>query len=47
MNLQQAFRPASDFYGLMPESAGYSGLSVDMHRYQCFDQYWADQADSK
>merc|ERR1712168_40314 len=46
VNLQQAFRPASDYYGFMPEEEGYQGISVDMHRYQCFGDYWAGQADS-
>merc|ERR1711970_478837 len=46
VNLQQAFRPASDYYGFMPQSDGYKDISVDMHRYQCFDEYWAGQADS-
>merc|ERR1711936_175875 len=46
VNLQQAFRPASDYYGFMPQSDGYKDISVDMHRYQCFGDYWAGQADS-
>ena len=45
VNLQQAFRPASDYYGFMPQSDGYKDISVDMHRYQCFGDYWSAVAD--
>merc|ERR1711915_154368 len=45
VNLQQAFRPASDYYGFMPEEDGYKDISVDMHRYQCFGDYWSAIAD--
>ena len=37
VNLQQAFRPASDYYGFMPEEEGYQGISVDMHRYTFYN----------
>jgi len=45
VNIQQAFRNSSDFYGYMPESEGYESVSLDMHTYQCFDEYWNDIAD--
>jgi len=46
VNLQQAFRPLSDYINFMPASEGYQGISVDMHIYQCFGGYWNDLADS-
>jgi len=45
VNLQMAFKPNSDYYGYMPESEGYHSVSLDNHIYQCFDSYWADQAE--
>lgn len=45
VNLQQAFRPISDYYNFMPASEGFEGISVDMHLYQCFGGFWNDQAD--
>merc|ERR1712168_449170 len=47
VNLQQAFRAPADFVGMLPQSEGYAGVSVDWHRYLCFDDYWAGQAEQR
>jgi len=45
VNYQAAFRPYSDWWGMMSEADGYSGVSVDQHIYQCFGEYWNTIAD--
>ena len=40
VSIQQAFRNSSDFYGYMPESEGFFGVSLDMHIYHGFGYFW-------
>ena len=41
---QQAFRPASDFYGYLP-NPGAKSVSLDMHVYHGFDPYWTNMTE--
>lgn len=40
VTIQNAFRNGSEFYDYMPEIEGYYGVSLDMHVYHGFDEYW-------
>jgi hypothetical protein len=46
VNLQQAFKAASDWTTVMPPSDIHKDISVDRHEYQCFGAYWNDLADA-
>jgi hypothetical protein len=42
--LFQQCRAGSDFYGLFAEPE-YTSVSLDTHVYQCFGEYWNQQAE--
>ena len=44
VSIQQAFRPASDFYGYLPYP-GAKSVSLDMHVYHGFDPYWTNMTE--
>ena len=44
VSIQQAFRPASDFYGYLP-NPGAKSVSLDMHVYHGFDPYWTNMTE--